>query len=346
MAKMDFSNLSFSLTPTAFMYEAHYSGGSWQHGIIKPYGDIAISPAACVLNYGQGIFEGLKVYGGKDGKAFLFRPEMNARRMQHGCERLCMPPIPEDIFLDGVYKVANSNRDYIPPFQEGLDSQASLYLRPVLWGTGPILGVAPASTFTFIVYASPVGPYFKGGLKPIKLKVSTDMHRAVPGGTGGVKAIGNYAPGMIAARNAKSEGFSEVIYLDAKESKYVEEVGAANFFCLVEDKCVATPVLDGTILPGVTRNSVIELLRSEGFQVIEKKLSIDEVLNAKEAFATGTAAVISPIGTIHHSGNEYKLGDGEQVGEVTKLIYSKLVNIQHGIIEDSFEWRYSIDASS
>ena len=311
--QIDWSKLSFSLTPTDFMFVAYCKDGqSWQPGSLEPYGDIKLSPAACVLNYGQGLFEGLKAYRSKDGgKIILFRPEENAERMAHGCYRLCIPPVPKNLFMEGVTAVAKANKEYVPPYNADSSSQGSLYLRPVVWGTGAVLGVRPAPEYTFLVYASPVGPYFKEGFHPIKLNIDPQFHRAAPGGTGGVKAIGNYSGGLLPAKQSKQQGYSEVLYLDAEKSLYVEEVGAANFFC-IQGKTLMTPALDGTILPGITRKSVIQLAKDRfGLTVEERKVKLEELLSADEAFASGTAAVISPIGLIHYQDQDYTFGEGK-----------------------------------
>ncbi|MEC9354368.1 MAG: branched-chain amino acid aminotransferase, partial [Candidatus Thermoplasmatota archaeon] len=257
---------------------------------------------------------------------------MNAARLRNGCRRLSMPPVPEDIFLSAVHDVVSENADFIPPNNDG-----ALYIRPLVFGSGAILGVAPAPEFTFLVFTSPVGPYFKGGLTPIRLLVTQDFHRAAPKGTGGVKAIGNYAPGMLASGHAKFKGYAEVVYLDAAEDRYIEEVGAANFFALFGDTLV-TPALSGSILPGVTRDSVLQLAADRfGLQVEERDISIDEALTADELFCSGTAAIISPIGCINYNGQDHQFSDGE-VGLRTRALYEVLTAIQHGSADDEFDW--------
>jgi branched-chain amino acid aminotransferase len=340
MAKnIHWDDLTFSLTPTDFMYISHcQENTSWKPGKLLPFGDIAISPAAGVLNYGQGIFEGLKAYGAKDGKRILlFRPEANAERIVEGCRRLCIPPVDKDIFMDAVMQVVKANRDYIPPYRQDKSSQGSLYLRPVVWGTGAILGVNPSPSYTFLVYASPVGPYFKGGLQPIKLLVTTEYHRAAPGGVGGVKAIGNYAAGLLPKHQAKDAGFQEVIYLDARENKYVEETGAANFF-YIRGNTLYTAALNGSVLPGVTRRSILQLAADRvKLKIVEGSLAIDDVVQADEAFASGTAALISPIGLISYKGKEYPISQNK-IGPATQKIYKLLVDIQHGVEHDPYGW--------
>ena len=258
---------------------------------------------------------------------------MNARRAAEGAKRLVMPEISESMFIEAVKKVAEENKRWVPPHGKG-----ELYLRPILFGSSARLGVSPAEEYMFVVFAVPVGPYFKGGMTPISLRVSQNHHRAAPGGSGGVKAIGNYAPGMMPSKRAKSEGYSEIIYLDAVEHNYVEEVGAANFFC-VKDGTIYTPELTGTILPGITRLSIIELARSMGLTVVEEKVSIDFALSCDEAFCAGTAAVISPIGSIQHGEFEEDFGG---VGDITLALYERLTGIMGGSLEDSFNWTVEV----
>ena len=331
---IDWDSLTFSFTETDRMFVANGSWeDGWSEGRMVDFQPLNLSPAACVLNYGQGLFEGMKARRTPDGKITLFRPEMNARRAAEGARRLVMPEVSESMFIKAVKKVAEENKRWVPPHGKG-----ELYLRPILFGSSARLGVSPAEEYMFVVFAVPVGPYFKGGMTPISLRVSQNHHRAAPGGSGGVKAIGNYAPGMMPSKRAKSEGYSEIIYLDAVEHNYVEEVGAANFFC-VKDGIVYTPELTGTILPGITRLSIIELARSMGLTVVEEKVSIDFALSCDEAFCAGTAAVISPIGSIQHGEFEEDFGG---VGDITLALYERLTGIMGGSLEDSFNWTVEV----
>ena len=331
---IDWDSLTFSFTETDRMFVANGSWeDGWSEGRMVDFQPLNLSPAACVLNYGQGLFEGMKARRTPDGKITLFRPEMNARRAAEGARRLVMPEVSESMFIKAVKKVAEENKRWVPPHGKG-----ELYLRPILFGSSARLGVSPAEEYMFVVFAVPVGPYFKGGMTPISLRVSQNHHRAAPGGSGGVKAIGNYAPGMMPSKRAKSEGYSEIIYLDAVEHNYVEEVGAANFFC-VKDGVVYTPELTGTILPGITRLSIIELARSMGLTVVEEKVSIDFALSCDEAFCAGTAAVISPIGSIQHGEIEEDFGG---VGDTTLALYERLTGIMGGALEDSFNWTVEV----
>jgi branched-chain amino acid aminotransferase len=333
----DWDSLTFSLTKTEKMYVAECNqGDAWSPGKIRPYGNLSIDPAAGVLNYGQGIFEGMKAQRTANNRVILFRPEENARRFQRGAARLGMPPVPESMFIDAVEQVVAANSSWIPPSGRG-----ALYIRPVLWGTGPIMGVAPAPSYTFCVFATPVGPYFKGGLSAIDLLISEENHRAAPGGSGGVKAIGNYAPGMMPSINAKKQGFAEVIYLDAVEHKYVEEVGAANYFC-VKDKVLYTPDLTGTILPGITRESIIMLARNRGYEVNETLVSAEFAMTADESFCCGTAAVISPIASITQGEKKKVFGNGG-VGAITRELYDALTNLQTEKSEDPFGWLHEVN---
>ncbi len=331
---IDWDSLTFSFTETDRMFVANGSWeDGWSEGRMVDFQPLNLSPAACVLNYGQGLFEGMKARRTPDGKITLFRPEMNAKRAAEGARRLVMPEVSESMFIKAVKKVAEENKRWVPPHGKG-----ELYLRPILFGSSARLGVSPAEEYMFVVFAVPVGPYFKGGMTPISLRVSQNHHRAAPGGSGGVKAIGNYAPGMMPSKRAKSEGYSEIIYLDAVEHNYVEEVGAANFFC-VKDGIVYTPELTGTILPGITRLSIIELARSMGLTVVEEKVSIDFALSCDEAFCAGTAAVISPIGSIQHGEIEEDFGG---VGDTTLALYERLTGIMGGALEDSFNWTVEV----
>jgi len=331
-ADYDWDSLAFAFMPTDKMYITKVKiDEEWKQGDIVPFGDITISPAAGILNYGQGLFEGMKAQRTSDGEVVLFRPDRNCARLAAGAKRLGMPPVPEDIFLNAVNSVVASNARWVPPSGRG-----ALYIRPCLMGSGGILGVAPAPEFTFMIYVCPVGPYFKGGLSPIALEVSDEYHRAAPGGSGGIKAIGNYAPGMMPSKNAKKNGFAEVLYLDAVEHRYIEEVGAANFFC-VKNGVVYSPLLTGTILPGITRMSVLQLAADQGHQVREERIDISFALDADEAFCTGTAAVIAPIGEIQHGGTK-KVYHSGTVGPVTKKLYDLLTGIQVRREPDTHNW--------
>lgn len=333
---IDWDHLSFSLTPTAYMYVENTYEGLWgNEGAFRPFGEISISPAAAVLNYGQGLFEGLKAYKNKDGKVALFRHRENVKRMNEGAMRLSMPTYDEDHFMNIIEELVRKNHEYIPPFGKG-----ELYIRPTLWGTTPLLGVAPAKDYGFMVFASPVGPYFKTGFKPIKLRITRSYHRAAPKGTGNIKYIGNYASGMLPAKKAKAEGLNEVIYLDAVHDKYIEEVGAANFF-MVKDNTLYTPET-GSILKGITRDSVITIAKDIlKMEVVEKKISYEEVLDADECFASGTAAVIASIGHVQY-GDRVRIYNNMNVGPIAQKLYTILREFQHMQREDVYGWSKEI----
>lgn len=341
-SKIDFANLSFDLNPVPVMYVATCENGVWQKGELLPYENISISPAAAVLHYGQGLFEGLKAYATSNGKSNLFRPKRNAERMRLGCERLMIPPITQEIFMDGVLSVVKESKEFIPPYESEKNSQGALYIRPAIWGTGGVLGVKPSSEYKFLVFANPVGPYFKKGFQPIKLKIEKSRHRAVIGGSGNVKAIGNYAPGMYPAANAKVEGYSEILYLDAETNSCLEEVGAANFFC-VKNGVLCTPSLDeGTILPGITRDSILMIAQNLGIKTQEEKVQIKDLPLFQEAFATGTAAVVAPISSVHYQKQDHEFNNGH-VGDITKTLYKKLLSIQHGLEPDPYGWIHVVE---
>ncbi|KAK9670012.1 hypothetical protein RND81_13G170400 [Saponaria officinalis] len=332
LADIDWDNLGFGLMPTDYMYFMKCARGeSFQKGELRRYGNIEMSPASGVLNYGQGLFEGLKAYRTQNGNIVLFRPEENALRMRSGAERMCMSAPTVDQFLEAVKETVLANERWIPPVGKG-----SLYIRPLLMGSGSVLGIAPAPEYTFIIYASPVGNYFKEGLAPINLVIETDFHRASPGGTGGVKTIGNYAAVLKAHSAAKAKGYSDVLYLDCLHKKYLEEVSSCNVF-VVKGNVISTPAIKGTILPGITRKSIIDIARSLGFEVAEQPVSVDQLLDADEVFCTGTAVVVSPVGSITYLGERHAYGEGK-VGAVAQQLYSALTRLQMGLEEDKLGW--------
>ena len=332
-SEIDWNSIGFGLTPTSHMFVATCDlGGEWSEGEIVPFGDLSLSPAAAVLNYGQGVFEGMKAFRTVNDEILVFRPEENAARCEEGAGRMSMPPVPRDLFQRAVMKTVGANADYVPPVGLG-----SLYLRPLLIGTGAILGLGPAPSYTFVVYCSPVASYFKGGqLTPIKLTVEETYHRAAPGGSGSTKCIGNYSPVLKVQLEAKRVGFSDVVYLDAKENKYIEEVSSCNFFC-VKGKTISTPALQGTILPGITRKSICELAAARGFKVEERNVSIDEVMQADECFCTGTAVVVAPVGSVTYKGKTATFSEGK-VGPVSQAMYDELTGIQQGRLPDPRGW--------
>ena len=336
MQEIDWDNLGFGVTPTRSMYLAECNQGEpWQPGELVPFGDLSLTPAAGVLNYGQGVFEGTKAFRTVKDRIVLFQPEKNAARMKRSADRLCIPPIPEGMFLNAVVETVMDNADFVPPLDKG-----SLYIRPCIWGTGAVLGVKPAPSYTFVVFVSPVGPYFKGAITCLHLKVTKFFHRAAPKGTGDAKAIGNYAASLYPLKLAKERGFDEVLYLNAANEKYVEEVGSANLFVLKGD-VLKTPRLTGSILPGITRESVIRLARDTlSLDVREVDVTVKEALEADEVFCTGTAAVITPIAEITTDDDHRVIG--ETIGPLTRELYDSLTGIQQEKLEDPYGWVYPI----
>lgn len=333
MNKIDWDNLTFSLTPAKSMFISHWENETnWTDGKLIPFGNISMSPAAGVLNYGQGIFEGMKAFRTIENRIVLFRPDKNIERATLSAERLCIPIVPSDLFMDGLLKVVKDNSDFIPPSDKG-----SLYIRPIIWGTGAVLGVGPASSYTFLIYVSPVGPYFKSGIRCLNMRVTKNFHRAAPRGVGNFKTIGNYAASLYPQKLAKSSGFDEVIYLNAGDNESIEEVGSANLF-IVKDKTVSTPPLGGTILPGVTRDSVIHISREIlGLDVEERPISLSEMMEADEVFCTGTAVSVTPIGEIT-SDDSVSTINGNKIGNITLTLNTELTDIQKEIKDDPFGW--------
>ncbi|XP_023517392.1 branched-chain amino acid aminotransferase 2, chloroplastic-like [Cucurbita pepo subsp. pepo] len=332
---LDWDNLGFSIVPTDYMYVMKSShGGDFSNGELQRFGNIELSPSAGVLNYGQGLFEGLKAYRKEDGSILLFRPEENALRMRSGAERMCMPSPTVDQFVEAVKATVAANKRWVPPSGKG-----SLYIRPLLMGSGAVLGLAPSPEYTFLIYVSPVGNYFKEGIAPINLVIEHELHRATPGGTGGVKTIGNYAAVLKAQSAAKAKGYSDVLYLDCVHKKYLEEVSSCNIF-VVKGNVISTPAIKGTILPGITRKSIIDVARSLGYEVEERFVAVDELLEADEVFCTGTAVVVSPVGSVTYLGKRTSYGDG--VGVVSQQLYSVLTRLQMGLIEDKMNWTVSL----
>ncbi|CAN8268210.1 unnamed protein product [Cochlearia groenlandica] len=338
IAEIDWDNIGFGLKHTDYMYvmKCNINDGEFSNGELKRFGNIEVSPSAGVLNYGQGLFEGLKAYRKQDGNnILLFRPEENAIRMRNGAERMCMPAPTVEQFIEAVKATVVANKRWIPPPGKG-----SLYVRPLLMGTGAVLGLAPAPEYTFLIYVSPVGNYFKEGVKPINLIVEDQFHRATPGGTGGVKTIGNYAAVLKAQSIAKANGYSDVLYLDCVYKRYLEEVSSCNIF-VVKGNVISTPEIKGTILPGITRKSIIDVARTQGFQVEERNVTVDELLEADEVFCTGTAVVVSPVGSITFKGKRMSYGEGS-FGQVSKQLYTVLTSLQMGLSEDNMNWTVNL----
>lgn len=336
MAKqnIDWSNIGFSYMQTGERFVSNYKDGKWDDGILTEDATVTISECAGVLQYAQTVFEGLKAYTTADGKIVVFRPDLNAQRLQDSCKRLEMPPYPTDKFLEAVKKVVKANEDFVPPYGTG----ATLYIRPYIFGTNAVIGVKPADEYQFRVFSTPVGPYFKGGAKPITLKVS-DFDRAAPHGTGHIKAGLNYAMSLHAIVTAHEEGFDENMYLDAATRTKVEETGGANFLFITKDNKVVTPK-SSSILPSITRRSLVYVAEHYlGLEVEEREVFFDEVKDFAECGLCGTAAVISPVGKIYDHGKEICFPSGmDEMGPVTKKLYETLTGIQMGTIEAPEGW--------
>jgi branched-chain amino acid aminotransferase len=333
-ADLKYSELPFGYIKTDWNYRRVCIDGMWGEGELSDSEYMRMPVAAACLHYGQLIFEGLKAYERPDGRVQTFRLEENAKRMIRSAEKLLMEPVPLDMFKEAVWKVVNANRRFVPPYGKG----ASLYIRPFLMGTGIQLGVNPSTEYTFVVFVSPVGPYYKGGgLSTVNLMVEENIDRAAPYGTGDIKCAGNYAAGLRATIPAKKKGFNEVLYLDAKEKKYIDESGSSNFFGITKDKRYITPK-SPSILPSVTNMSIKQIAKDDGFTVEERPIHVDELKTFVEAGAVGTAAVISPIGSITYRGEVIKYGDGKTAGEMCVGLYKKLSGIQNGDIPDPYGW--------
>ncbi|XP_068654222.1 branched-chain amino acid aminotransferase 1, mitochondrial-like [Aristolochia californica] len=333
-ADVNWDEIGFRAIPTDYMYVMKTSlYGKFSEGKLILYKNIELSPFSGVLNYGQGIFEGLKAYRKQDGRILLFRPEQNALRMQNGAQRLCMPSPTVDQFVSAVKQTVIANKRWVPPPGKG-----SLYLRPLIIGSGAVLGLAPAPEYTFLIYASPVGHYFKEG--PINLFVENEFHRATPGGTGGVKTISNYAPVLKAQIRAKSKGFSDVLFLDSVNKRNLEEAGSCNVF-IVKGNVISTPPTEGTILSGITRKSIIEIARDHRYQVEERVIPVDEMLEAEEVFCTGTAVVVAPVGSVTYQGKRVEFRTGART--VSQILYRILTSIQTGVVEDKKGWTVEIE---
>ncbi len=333
------ANPGFGRVFTDHMATIRYAEGKgWYDARIEPRAPIPMDPATAVLHYAQEIFEGLKAYRRADGQLGLFRADANARRFVESAKRMAMPPLPEELFLDSIRQLVTIDREWVPSSQE-----ASLYLRPFQYASEVFLGVRPAREYLYVLIASPVGPYFSGGLKPVTLWVSDDYTRAAPGGTGAAKCGGNYAAGLAAQAQAMELGCDQVVYLDAVHRRFIDELGGMNIFFVYKDGSLVTPELNGSILPGITRGSVLKLAQEQGHRVAERPVAIDEWREAArsgeivETFACGTAAVLTPIGVVKSAEGEFTLGDGG-TGPVTQRLRQSLVDIQYGRAVDNHGW--------
>ncbi len=335
---IDWSNLGFGYVTTDYRYVANYKDGAWDDGCLTTDANITMNECAGVLQYAQTVFEGMKAYTTEDGRTVVFRPDMNASRMVDSAERLEMPPFPEDRFIDAIKQVVKANEAWVPPYGSG----ASLYLRPYMFGINPVIGVKPATEYQFRVFATPVGPYFKGGVKPLTIRVS-DFDRAAPNGTGHIKAGLNYAMSLHAIVSAHEEGYDENMYLDAGTRTKVEETGGANFLFVTKDGKVVTPK-SSSILPSITRRSLMYVAKEIlGLEAEEREVYLDEVKDFAECGLCGTAAVISPVGKIVDHGTEICFPSGmTEMGPITKKLYDALTGIQMGRIPAPEGWLVEI----
>ena len=336
--KPDWNNLGFGKIFTDHMFIMDYTEGKgWHDARVVPYQNLSLAPSSMVFHYGQEMFEGLKAYRGADGKARLFRPDMNAKRTNASNERLCIPKLPEEYFVEAVKTLVKTDESWIPTAPG-----TSLYIRPFIIATDEFLGVAPSKSYLFIIILSPSGAYYSSGLAPVGIWIEDEYVRAVRGGMGFAKTGGNYAASLIGQVKAHDDGYSQVLWLDGVERKYIEEVGAMNIFFKIDGKIV-TPMLNGSILPGITRNSVIALCKDWGLDVEERRISVDELIEAQksgkleEVFGTGTAAVISPVGKLRYRDDVMEINGGK-IGPVSRKIYDTVTGIQNGTVEDKFNW--------
>jgi branched-chain amino acid aminotransferase len=339
----DATQLEFGKTYTDHMFTMEYrSGEGWTHAEIKPYQSLALEPATMMFHYSQSVFEGQKAYRSPNDDILLFRPYENARRLNCSLSRMGMPTLDEDLFVSAESELLKVEKRWIPG-QKG----ASLYIRPVVFATEPLLGaVRPSESYLFFIMLSPVGFFYKEGFNPVKLMVEKNYSRAAAGGTGEAKTGGNYAGTIIATQRANAKGYSQVLWLDAKEHRYVEEVGTNNIFFVIDGKLV-TPPLTGTILPGITRKSVLEMAGDLGIDTEERLLTIEELVEGiesgkvTEAFGSGTAAVISPVGVISYDDKEYTINQNE-TGKWTQIFFDTLTGMQYGTMEDKYSWIYRV----
>ena len=339
--EVDFDHLKFGEMFSDHMFRMDYTDGKWLEPEIVPFGPIEVLPSLSTLHYGQTVFEGLKAFRSRDGGINIFRPDKHAERMMHSCERVCIPQVGKDIFVDAVEELVRLDQAWVPSARG-----TALYIRPLALAMESYIGVRVAESYSFFIMTSPVAAYFKEGLNPVKLMTSGEFVRACPGGLGEAKTAANYAASLFPAYDANRRGYAQVIWLDALEGKYVDEVGTMNI-CFVKDDTLITPSLEGTILPGITRDSVLQLARHWGMKVEERRISIDEVMasikdgSMTEAFGTGTAAVISPFGEIYHKGETAIINDG-RIGPVSQKLYDTITGIQYGEIPDPFGWIHTV----
>jgi len=338
IGELDFNNLPFGKYFTDHMLEVDYANGEWGKVSIRPYGNLSLSPALAALHYGQSIFEGIKAYKDREGNPFIFRPYDNFTRFNVSAERMCMPKVPEDIFIEGMRQLVALDKDWIP-----MKNDYSLYIRPFMFATDEVIGVKPAETYKFMILLSPTGPYYSA---PMRIYVEEKYTRAVRGGIGFAKAAGNYGSSMLATAIAKKKGFDQVLWTDAFEHKYVQEIGTMNFFVIIGKKAITPDLEAGTILEGVTRDSVIEALKELGYEVEERPISIDDIIDAhkagelKELFGTGTAATVSMIQELCYE--DYSMKFDTSTWKATPAVKKLLTDIREGRVEDTRGWMFKV----
>jgi len=339
MGKLNWSELSFGYMPTDYNVRCYFRNGKWGELEVSTSENITMHMAATCLHYGQEAFEGLKAFRGPDGKIRIFRMDENAKRLKRSAEEIMMEPFPEDMFMEAVKKVVKLNERFVPPYESG----ASLYIRPLLIGVGPKVGVSPSDEYLFVLFVTPVGPYFKTGFKPSKVVIMRDFDRAAPQGTGTLKVGGNYAASLKSGHIAHDKGYSMVVYLDAKEKKYIDECGAANFFMIQGNKYL-TPE-STSILPSITNKSLMQLAADMGMTVERRPIALSEIMTFDEIGACGTAAVISPIGWIDDAdtGESYVISKDGEPGNISRKLYDTLKAIQYGEAPDPYGWTTVIE---
>ncbi|MDE0309308.1 MAG: branched-chain amino acid aminotransferase [Acidiferrobacterales bacterium] len=340
--EVDFAKITFGSLFSDHMFAMEYVDGKWRNHRIEPFGPIEVNPVSASLHYGQAIFEGMKAYRGVDGEIRIFRPEMNYRRLSASCERMCMPLVDQDTFINSIKELIRVDHRWVPPGEK-----QALYIRPIMFADEPQLDVRPADRYRYLVILSPVGGYFGSDFPAVSLKAEEKYTRAIQGGTGFAKAGGNYAATFLASREGREKGYAQILWLDGVDHKYIEEVGQMNICFLLNDRLV-TPELRGTILPGVTRDSVLRIVSDMGIECDERLVEIDEIIEGvqlntlQEAFGCGTAAVITAVGSIGYRESLHVINDG-QSGELSRHLYHTIVGIQRGEIEDRYGWTQLIE---
>ena len=340
---INWSNLRFGTYFSDHIFVSDFENGKWDEGRIEPYGAMEIEPALCTLHYGQTIFEGLKAFRDVKSGANIFRPDENARRLNNSAKMLCIPEFDEGLLIEGMTELVKLDNKFIPK-----EKGESLYLRPFVYGSGNFLGVSASPTYRLIVISSPVASYYEGGLQPVKIMVESEYVRAVQGGLGMAKTAANYAASLKAGEEAHKKGFSQVLWLDGIKRKIIDEVGAMNIMFLIGDELI-TPSLDRkTILPGITRKTVLQIAKEWGMKTIERDITIDEIIdeykkgNVKEIFGTGTAAVISPVGLLEYKGEDFIINDNK-IGPIAQRLYDTITGIQYGELEDKYKWNVHLE---